>query len=306
MRRKLPFSYIDSPRSDAMELLKTGVVSLLFHVVLIILLIFYVKTAIPKCVSHVYRVTIRPLSFQDKSVPYPLQALPAPQPIYEKTQIKKEENSSREEMKQKEPVEQRQPRQPQEDEKPIKAPVPLPMAEALPPAPPPEEKNKNATPELSSIEVPGTGVGGSTPGGSMGTQETGREGSLWGGPGEGIGRGSSGWAGSGRGTGSGKRGYRSGSGDVGSGVSSPGYGENPKPAYPPEARERGYQGDVLLKVEVLPNGRVGDVKVEKSSGYEVLDQSALTTVKKWRFIPARKEGVAILCWVNIPIKFQLQ
>ena len=43
-------------------------------------------------------------------------------------------------------------------------------------------------------------------------------------------------------------------------------------------------------MEVLPNGRVGEVVVEKSSGYEVLNQSALATVKKWRFIPAR-EGV---------------
>jgi protein TonB len=58
-------------------------------------------------------------------------------------------------------------------------------------------------------------------------------------------------------------------------------------------------------VEVLPNGRVGDVLVKESSDYEVLDQSALETLKKWRFIPAQKGGVAIPCWVNIPIKFQL-
>jgi protein TonB len=89
-------------------------------------------------------------------------------------------------------------------------------------------------------------------------------------------------------------------------VSSPRYGENPKPVYPLEARQKEYQGEVLLKVEVLQNGRVGEVEVEKSSGYEVLDQSALATVKKWRFIPAKKGGVAIPCWVNIPFKFQLR
>jgi protein TonB len=59
-------------------------------------------------------------------------------------------------------------------------------------------------------------------------------------------------------------------------------------------------------VEVLPNGWVGQIEVKKSSGYEVLDQSAFAAVQKWRFIPARKGEVVIPCWVNIPIKFELQ
>jgi len=59
-------------------------------------------------------------------------------------------------------------------------------------------------------------------------------------------------------------------------------------------------------VEVLPNGQVGQIEVKKSSGYEILDQSALSTVRKWKFIPAQKGGIAILAWVNIPIKFDLQ
>ena len=122
----------------------------------------------------------------------------------------------------------------------------------------------------------------------------GKEDFGWGGLGEGTGtgRGVPGLRGSGKGagTGTGKKGQWRGSGEGGPGASSPGYVENPKPDYPLEARQKGYQGDVLLKVEVLPNGRVGEVEVEKSSGYELLDQSALATVKKWRFIPARKGG----------------
>ncbi len=86
----------------------------------------------------------------------------------------------------------------------------------------------------------------------------------------------------------------------------PRYAENPKPFYPQEARKRGYEGEVLLKVEVLANGRVGRVEVRKSSGYETLDRSALTTVKEWKFIPANQGNGAIPCWVNIPIKFKLQ
>jgi len=86
----------------------------------------------------------------------------------------------------------------------------------------------------------------------------------------------------------------------------PRYAENPKPTYPQEARKRGYEGEVLLKVEVLANGRVGRLEVRKSSGYEILDRSALTSVKEWKFIPANQGNGSIPCWVNIPIKFQLQ
>jgi len=86
----------------------------------------------------------------------------------------------------------------------------------------------------------------------------------------------------------------------------PRYAENPKPIYPQEAREKGYEGEVVLRVEVLINGRVGQIEIKKSSGYELLDHSALTTVKQWRFIPAKKDDIAIPLWVNIPVKFQLQ
>jgi protein TonB len=86
----------------------------------------------------------------------------------------------------------------------------------------------------------------------------------------------------------------------------PRYAENPKPIYPQEAKEKGHEGEVVLRVEVLSNGRVGQIEVRRSSGYESLDRSALTTVKQWRFIPAKKGDIAIPLWVNIPIKFQLQ
>ncbi len=86
----------------------------------------------------------------------------------------------------------------------------------------------------------------------------------------------------------------------------PSYAENPKPAYPQEAREKGHQGEVVLRVEVLVNGQVGQIEIKKSSGYKLLDHSAITTVKQWRFIPAKKGEIPIPLWVNIPIKFQLQ
>jgi protein TonB len=86
----------------------------------------------------------------------------------------------------------------------------------------------------------------------------------------------------------------------------PKYAKNPKPHYPQEARLKGYEGEVILKVEVLADGRVGQIEVKNSSGFEVLDRSALATVKQWKFVPAKQGEKNIPLWVNIPIKFQLQ
>ncbi len=86
----------------------------------------------------------------------------------------------------------------------------------------------------------------------------------------------------------------------------PRYAENPKPLYPREAKKRGYEGEVLLRVEVLSNGRVGEIEVKRSSGHEELDRSALATVKQWKFIPARKGDTPVPVWVNIPVAFQLR
>ena len=309
----------DLPESDSGALFKTGGLSLLFHMVLIIFLIFYLKTGITRSRSPVYRVTITSVSPQNNSNHYPLQELPTPQSVPAKTQ--KEEKRLKEELKRKEPVEEpKQPRQHQVDEETIKEPIPLPMAptSSLVTDLNLEKEDKNTIPQLSSKDGPRTGPGGSASGSSVEGQETGKEGSRWGGPGEGTGRGSSGWASSGKelgtgsgipglkGSGTGKKGPWSGPGDGRSGTSVPRYGENPKPVYPLEARQKGYEGEVLLKVEVLQNGRVGEVQVEKSSDYEILDQSAIAAVKKWRFVPASKGGVNIPCWVNIPFKFQLR
>ena len=86
----------------------------------------------------------------------------------------------------------------------------------------------------------------------------------------------------------------------------PKYAENPKPRYPREARIKGFQGEVVLKVEVLSSGLVGQVEVKKSSGHEILDRSALSAVTQWKFFPAKRGENAIASWVNIPIIFQLQ
>lgn len=83
------------------------------------------------------------------------------------------------------------------------------------------------------------------------------------------------------------------------------YRENMPPVYPEIARVRGYEGVVLVVAEILPNGRVGNMKIHKSSGYAILDRSALEGIKPWKFEPAKKSGKPFTIWVEVPIKFVL-
>jgi len=84
------------------------------------------------------------------------------------------------------------------------------------------------------------------------------------------------------------------------------YDKNPSPEYPLIARRRGFQGTVVLEVMVDRNGRVGELRVFKSSGYKVLDRAASVSVREWIFKPAIKGNEKIEMWVRVPVCFKLK
>jgi protein TonB len=84
------------------------------------------------------------------------------------------------------------------------------------------------------------------------------------------------------------------------------YLNNPSPDYPAASRRQGEQGRVLMKVLVSANGGAEDVQIEKSSGYDRLDNAALNAVKRWRFIPAKKNNQPLSAYVLVPVKFSLE
>lgn len=84
------------------------------------------------------------------------------------------------------------------------------------------------------------------------------------------------------------------------------YLNNPRPPYPMVARRMGYHGKVVLNVEVLAEGKAGEVKLHQSCGYDILDNAAVQTVKTWRFSPARRFGQPVTQWFLVPIKFSLE
>lgn len=84
-----------------------------------------------------------------------------------------------------------------------------------------------------------------------------------------------------------------------------GYLSNPAPEYPEQALERGWEGSVILRVKVLPNGSPDSVTVKQSSGKKLLDSAAVRTVKQWKFSPALKGKTPVEGWVDVPIHYQL-
>jgi protein TonB len=84
------------------------------------------------------------------------------------------------------------------------------------------------------------------------------------------------------------------------------YLRNPPPPYPPLSRRLGEQGKVLLRVHVSTEGLPMAVEIKSSSGSPRLDEAALETVRKWRFIPARQGDRPLAAWVVVPINFRLE
>ncbi len=84
------------------------------------------------------------------------------------------------------------------------------------------------------------------------------------------------------------------------------YGAAPAPEYPIDARRTEQQGVVTLRVLVSSDGSTKRVEIARSSGFQLLDNVALDTVReRWRFVPAMRDGAAVESWVMVPIRFAL-
>ena len=84
------------------------------------------------------------------------------------------------------------------------------------------------------------------------------------------------------------------------------YLDNPPPVYPAISRRMGEQGKVMLRVLVNAKGTADKVELRESSGSSRLDEAALESVKRWRFVPARQGDQPVAAWVIIPITFSLK
>ena len=80
---------------------------------------------------------------------------------------------------------------------------------------------------------------------------------------------------------------------------------SPLPHWPAEARQARRGGRVVVRATVGNDGFVKAVSVYRSSGVDSLDRSAVLAVRRWRFQPARRFGLAVEMDVGVPINFHV-
>lgn len=84
------------------------------------------------------------------------------------------------------------------------------------------------------------------------------------------------------------------------------YLNNPSPSYPSISKRMGEQGKVFLRVYINEQGQPEKIEIKQSSGYDRLDEAALNTVRNWKFVPGKRNGVPEAMWHIVPINFVLK
>ena len=77
------------------------------------------------------------------------------------------------------------------------------------------------------------------------------------------------------------------------------------PNYPDRSIELNQEGTVLIRVLLTEDGESIEFRLWRSSGFALLDNAALSAIRKWRFKPAEINGQKATAWVQIPVNFKL-
>jgi len=76
------------------------------------------------------------------------------------------------------------------------------------------------------------------------------------------------------------------------------------PRYPKRAVARGWEGLVVIEVQVSATGAVKGARITTSSGHDILDTAALKAVLGWIFEPARRAEVTEAATHVVRIRFE--
>lgn len=77
----------------------------------------------------------------------------------------------------------------------------------------------------------------------------------------------------------------------------------PDPQYPDLPPDTEPRGLVVMLIGVDARGHVGPVRVLRSSA-PAFENSAVQTVKKWKFKPAKEDGKAVSVQITVEMKFE--
>lgn len=77
-------------------------------------------------------------------------------------------------------------------------------------------------------------------------------------------------------------------------------------SYPENAIKKRIEGEVLALLLVSASGDVTHVKVERSSGHEILDTATINYIKKLKFLPAEVNGKYHTVWTTMLVKYNFE
>lgn len=77
------------------------------------------------------------------------------------------------------------------------------------------------------------------------------------------------------------------------------------PPYPYQARERGIEGVVQVKLLVNADGTVGQVQILDARPKGMFEDAVMKSVPQWKFNPGKVEGKAVTAWVVTAVRFDL-
>ena len=83
--------------------------------------------------------------------------------------------------------------------------------------------------------------------------------------------------------------------------------EQCKADYPERSRLNQEEGDIRLSVLVTAEGKVVDVKIEKSTGFRDLDKAAVIVIAAARcqVVAGSKDGSAVESWTTVHYSWKL-
>jgi TonB family protein len=91
----------------------------------------------------------------------------------------------------------------------------------------------------------------------------------------------------------------------GRGVTPPSVLTRVEPQYTEAARRARCQGTSVLNVVIKKDGTVDVLGIVRSSQCADLDESAIQTLKQWRFTPGMRDGIAVDVSMKIEVNFNL-
>lgn len=79
-----------------------------------------------------------------------------------------------------------------------------------------------------------------------------------------------------------------------------------QPPYPPQLLRTGIEGKAVVRVLIGTDGRVKQVAIISADDPLFADATERQALRKWRFKPATRDGVAVESWKQMTVRFEIR